>query len=162
MNYKVRKNFKVSKVWLIITIFAFAISCILMQVLYYHSEKKTEIDINALTAYYLMPIILCVISLSFSHFQKLKIGAFFAILVGINLITNIAFTDMIINGTKTLITLFEPVFGILPLLGNQFGELEFKFINSVISVIQVLYGIFLIGINIPVMFKKDNSPFRHI
>lgn len=162
MNYKVHKSFSTSKIWLVITIFAFSISCIITQVLYYYSDNKSEININAMTAYYILPIILCIISLSFSHFQMLRIGAIFAMLVGVNLITNMAFTNMIINSTKTIITLFEPVFAILPLLGNVFGEAEFLLINSIISIIQVLFGLFLIVINIPVLFKRDNSPFRHI
>lgn len=162
MDYKVRKKFMTSKIWLIITVFVFAISCIITQASYYNYENKEEIDINALTVYYLVPIVICLISLTFSHFQKYKTGAFFGILVGLNLITNISFTDIIIHSTRIIVTLFEPIFSLLPLLNGSFGEAQFTFINWVASIIQVLYGIFLIIINLTVMLKKDTSPLSKI
>ncbi len=72
MNYGAYKKFIASKIWLIITIFAFSISCIITQVLYYYSNNKKDIDIEPLTVSYVIPIILCIISLTFSHFQKFK------------------------------------------------------------------------------------------
>lgn len=162
MNYKTRKSFKTSKIWLIITIFVFAISYILTQIMYTSAKEKPEIDIKLLVVSFITPIILCTISLALSHFQKYRLGAIFGIFVGINLISNVAFTKIIISSSEALITLFEPIFSLLPLLNNSVGVQQFEFIELIMGIIQVIYGIFLIGINLPILFKNDRSVFNDI
>ena len=131
-----------------------------MQILYNTADIKPEFDIGILTISYLITIFLCTISLIFTHFQKLKIGALIGILVGINLITNLAFTDIIKNAAEAIIKMFEPIFSLLPNLGDTFGAAQFIVIIDIINIIQVLYGIFLIGIHIPVLISRDE--FRHL
>ena len=162
MEYKAHKSFVTSKIWMVLTIFVFAISYIIVQVLYTYAEEKPDFDMKSLTVSYVIPIALATFSLCLFHFQKHRLGGLVSALVGVNLITNIAFTNIIINSTETLMKLFEPIFSILPLLDANFGNMQFNFLVNVVNVIQVLYGIFLIIINIPVIFKNDRSVFNHI
>ncbi|MBR1884546.1 MAG: hypothetical protein IJ809_06450 [Clostridia bacterium] len=157
MDYRTSRSYHVSKVWLVITIFVFSISLLLMQVMYHTAKVKPDFDIAFLTISYLIPIVLCFVSLTLSHFQMLRIGAFFGILVGIDLITNIAFTDIINNSTYAIIKLFEPIFSLLPLLNVEFGTAQFDLIINIMQITQVLFGIFLIIIHIPVLFRNSRS-----
>ncbi len=162
MKYSVHKNYVKSKVWLILTIFVFSISYIITQVLYSYASVKPNFDMKLLTVSYAIPILLSFLALVFFHFQMLRTGASFGILVGINLISNVAFTNIILNGTETLIELFEPIFSILPLLGDEPALYQFEFLKNSIIVIQIIFGLFLIGINIPVLIKNDRSVFNKI
>lgn len=162
MDHKTRQSYAASKKWLVLTVFIFAISYIMMQILYIYADKAPDFDMKLLTVSYIIPIVLCLISLTLMHFQMLRIGAFVGILVGINLITNIALTDIIIKSTETLMTLFEPIFSILPILNSDFGIEQFNLICNIVSIVQILYGVFLIIVNIKVLFKNDRTVFNHI
>ena len=162
MKHKVHQSYIKSKGWLIATIFVFAVSYIITQILYSYASVKPQFDMKLLTVSYAIPIVLSFLALTFFHFQMLRTGAVFGILVGINLISNVAFTNVILNGTETLMELFEPIFSILPLLGNEPAMYQFDFLKTAITVIQILFGIFMIAINIPVVLKNDRGVFNKI
>ena len=160
MDYKTHRTYHTSKVWLIITLLVFGISLSLMQIMYHTADIKPDFDMGMLTMSYLLTISLCIISLTLTHFQKLKLGAIIGMIVGINLITNLAFTDIIMNSAEAIIKLFEPIFSLLPNLGETFGLAQFTVIMNIINIVQIVYGVFLIAIHIPVLLSRDE--FRHI
>ena len=162
MDYKAQRSSHLSSIWLIITIFVFAISYVLMQILYSYAKIEPEYDIAVLTMSYFVPIAWCFWSIILTHFQHLRLGAIFGILVGVNLITNIAFTDIILNGAETFIKVFEPIFSLLPLLSQDFGNEQYNLIVNIIKGIQIFYGVFLIIIHLRVLFRKESSVLNRI